>query len=122
MPNNPYSGPTEKFATARRMLMLPANEVGAIAKAFRECKLGLRHLTEEDLGDDDLLVSSMRSLRALMDTKGLQQNSSGRGLLSMKAAMLTSNEKTKLAGLVNDLADAFDSKRRYFHEHARSGR
>ena len=100
---------SEKFATARRSLMLPhqGDVTKSIADAFFECSLGLRNLDVNDL--DDGARESLRKLKELMDATGLDDPNE-RGLYIIKAETLTTEQKTELSNEINYLASWFDIK------------
>jgi hypothetical protein len=97
----------EKFATARRSLMLPhpKGEVQSITDAFIECSHGLKNLRSEDL--DDSARCSVRKLKELMDSSGLE-DPTHRGWFAMKAEQLTLDQKFELSEEINYLATWFD--------------
>ena len=104
-----YAYASEKFAMARRILMLPppGNESFVIMNAFHECSLGLHNLDESELDDNSRLWLS--ELKELMNTDGIVDDT-GRGTWIIKAERLSTDEKRKLAMLVDDLTYWFDSR------------
>lgn len=94
---------SEKFATARRALMLPHSrgEHSSIADAFHECSLGLHGLDRTALDDDSRRW--LDSLERLMDTTGLS-DPNGEGLWTVKARTLTVDDKLELSRIVDELA------------------
>jgi hypothetical protein len=99
----------EKFAAARRSLMLPhpRGEAASIADAFHECSLGL-----EDIEDDWLEEPArdwVNTLNHLMDTEGIE-DPKGLGTHQLKAERLTESEMFDLSRVVDELAW-------WFHEH-----
>jgi len=108
-----FTNASEKFATARRCLTLPhlelEDETTSIADAFTECSHGLHELNADDL--DDGARESLRKLKELMDTTGLADPSLG-CLYTMKAGLLTPDQKVELSGVVNYLANWFDARSR----------
>jgi len=102
---------SEKFAIARRSLMLPHldDETTSIADAFTECSHGLHKLNTDDL--DDGARESLRKLKELMDTTGLADPSLG-GLYTIKAGLLTQDQKAELSREIDYLASWFDAKSR----------
>ena len=106
-----YEYAAEKFATARRSLMLPHpnGDTTAIADAFSECSLSLRTLNQDDL--DDGARTSLRKLEELMGTTGLD-DPLHRGLYTIKAERLSLDQKVELSREVNYLASWFDAESR----------
>lgn len=102
---------SEKFAAARRSLLLPhqGDVIKSIADTFFECSLGLRNLDVNDL--DDGARESVKKLKELMDTTGLD-DSSERGLYKIKAETLTTENKSELSNEIDYLASWFDIKSR----------
>lgn len=102
-----YSYQAEKFAQARRNLMLPhtQGEAQAIAGAFHECSLGLHGFDRTLLDQNSTLW--VNQLDSLMDTNGLT-DPSGQGLWAVKASRLTSDDKIQLSHVVDELAHWFD--------------
>ncbi len=106
-----YAYVSEKFATARESLMLPHpdGDTRSIVYAFFECSLSLRTLNRYDL--DDGARASLRKLKELMDTTGLD-DPLGRGLYTVKAERLSLDQKAELSREVNYLATWFDAQSR----------
>ena len=104
-----YSYQAEKFASARRALMLPhpRGEAPSIAGAFHECHLGLHHLDRNQL--NDTARDWLAKLDRLMETSGLQ-DPHGKGLWQIKAETLTESEKFELSQVVDELAHWFDAE------------
>lgn len=102
---------SEKFALARRYLMLPhpEGEAVSIAHAFREIALGLHCLDVSSLTDIEIEDWFFR-LQELMDTTGLDD--AGRiGLFRVKAALLGDGDKTELSRIVDELEKWFRDSR-----------
>ncbi|MEE8288098.1 MAG: hypothetical protein V3R25_01650 [Nitrosomonadaceae bacterium] len=106
-----YTYASEKFATARRSLMLPHpdGDTKSIADAFSECFLSLRTFNHDDL--DDGAKTSLRKLEELMGTTGLD-DPLHRGLYTIKAERLSLDQKTELSKEVDYLATWFDEQSR----------
>jgi len=106
-----YTYASEKFASARRSLMLPhiEDETTSIADAFTECSHGLHELNADDL--DNGARESLRKLKELMDTTGLADPSLG-CLYTMKAGLLTQDQKAELSREINYLECWFDAESR----------
>ena len=106
-----FTNASEKFATARRSLMLPhiEDETTSIADAFTECSHGLHELNADDL--DDGARESLRKLKELMETTGLADPSLG-CLYTMKAGLLTQDQKAELSREIDYLANWFDAQSR----------
>jgi len=102
---------SEKFATARRSLMLPHpnGDTTAIADAFSECSLSLRTFNHDDL--DDGARTSLRKLEELMGTTGLD-DPLHRGLYTIKAERLSIDQKAELSEVIDYLASWFDAQSR----------
>ena len=102
---------SEKFAIARKSLMLPHpdGDTKSIVYAFFECSLSLRTLNRYDL--DDRARTSLRKLKELMDTTGLD-DPLGRGLYTVKAERLSLDQKAELSREVDYLASWFDAESR----------
>lgn len=96
----------EKFAAARRSLMLPhpRGESQSIASAFHECFLGLKDLPRNAL--DANARKWVGELDELMNTDGVPEDP--RGTSYMKAERLSVEEKFTLSSVVDELADWFD--------------
>jgi hypothetical protein len=99
----------EKFATARRALMLPhtRGEHEAIANAFHECSLGLHNIDSAQF--DDNARAWIQALERFMDTSGYS-DSSGQGLWSIKAQGFTVDDKLEISRIIDELADWFASR------------
>ena len=106
-----YSYAAEKFAAARRCLMLPHSrgEAASIADAFHECHLGLHELDRAEL--DDSADSWLRKLDALMDVSELASQGDG-GQWQQKAETFTTDQKLELSILIDELAYWFSDKNR----------
>ena len=106
-----YPYVSEKFAIARKSLMLPHpdGDTKSIVYAFFECSLSLRTLNQYDL--DDRARTSLRKLKELMDTTGLD-DPLGRGLYTVKAERLSLDQKAELSREVDYLATWFDAQSR----------
>jgi len=104
-----FTNASEKFAAARRSLMLPPpkGETIAIADAFHECSRGLHNLNTDDL--DDTARESVRKLEKLMDGSGLN-DPLDRGLYMIKAERLSIDQKAELSEVINYPANWFDTK------------
>ena len=102
-----FSYQSEKFSAARRALMLPhsGGEAASIAGAFHECSLGLHKLNDNALDDD--ARSWVYKLKKLMDTSGFVDPDE-RGLWTVKAASLTTDQKLELSRVVDELAHWFE--------------
>jgi hypothetical protein len=102
-----YTYASEKFATARRSLMLPHpdGDTKSIADAFAECSHGLHNINRDDF--DDAARESVRKLEELMGTTGLD-NPLHRGLYTVKAERLSLDQKAELSKEVDYLAGWFD--------------
>ena len=102
-----YTYASEKFATARRSLMLPHpdGDTKSIADAFAECSHGLHNINRDDF--DDAARESVRKLEELMGTTGLD-NPLHRGLYTVKAERLSLDQKAELSREVDYLANWFD--------------
>jgi len=99
----------EKFAEARRCLMLPHinGEADSIMGAFHECDLGLQNLDRDIL--DDCARSCLSKLDELMDTTKITDEE-GRGLWLLKAETLSTDDMIVLSRVISELADWFESK------------
>ncbi|MEE8380722.1 MAG: hypothetical protein V3R78_02435 [Thermodesulfobacteriota bacterium] len=106
-----YTYASEKFATARRSLMLPHpdGDTKSIADAFAECSHGLHNINRDDF--DDATRESVRKLEELMGTTGLD-DPLHRGLYTIKAERLSLDQKTELSKEVDYLATWFDAQSR----------
>jgi len=100
---------SEKFAIARRSLMLPHpdGEITSIVDAFNECSRGLHEISTDDL--DDEARESLSRLKELMDTTGLSDPSLG-GLHTIKAESLTPDQKANLSREIDYLASWFNAQ------------
>jgi hypothetical protein len=96
----------EKFSTARSCLMLPppGAEAQAIVGALHECSLGLNNLTDEDF--PDYSHDSYSKLKGYLDCVGLE-DPTGEGLWLVKAKSLTTDEKSELSRIIDELASWF---------------
>ena len=104
-----YAYPAEKFAAARRILMVPhpKGEAYSIAVAFHECELGLGDMQPDDFDDDaKRWVSTVTSL---MDTTGIDDQH-GRGTAFIKAESLSVDEQSQFAHAIDSLADWFHAR------------
>jgi len=106
-----YTYASEKFATARRSLMLPHpnGDTTAIVDAFAECSHGLHNINRDDF--DDAARESVRKLEELMGTTGLD-DPLHRGLYTIKAERLSLDQKAELSREVDYLASWFDAESR----------
>ena len=102
----PFSYQAEKFAIARRRLMLPHpnGEAASIVSAFHECSQGLHGLNETRL--DDQARSLLGLLTTLMDISEVADPQE-RGAWMVKAAAFTVEQKFELARVVDELATWF---------------
>ena len=101
-----YSYQAEKFAGARRALMLPhpTGEAASIESAFSQCRLGVHQLDRSQLDDD--ARDWLAKLDRFMDTSGLADPYS-KGLSQIKAETLTESEKFELSRIINELVHWF---------------
>jgi len=106
-----YAYVSEKFASARKNLMLPhpKGEPISIADAFAECSHGLHNINRDDF--DDAASESVRKLEELIDGSGLD-DPLGRGLYTVRAERLSPDQKTELSEAINYLATWFDARSR----------
>ena len=106
-----YAYVSEKFAAARRNLMLPhpKGEPISIADAFAECSHGLHNINRGDF--DDAASESVRKLEELIDGLGLD-DPLGRGLYTVKAERLSLDQKGELSREVDYLATWFEAQSR----------
>ena len=106
--NPTYKYPAMQFAAARRALMAPLPQGDAIAftEASVLCSLGLKDLSPDAL--DESAAESVRSIRRIMDTAGIE-DPSGRGVVLLRAERLTLEE-------MYDLSTAIDELARWFHD------
>ncbi|HRZ28628.1 MAG TPA: hypothetical protein P5295_17595 [Spirochaetota bacterium] len=102
-----YLYAAEKFSQARRCLMLPhtQGEHTSIMMALHECSLGLRNLNNDDI--DDNAHYWIETLKGIMDVNGVD-DPTGEGKWSVKARGMTSDEKSELSTVVDNLANWFD--------------
>ena len=107
-----YSYQAEKFAGARRALMLPhpTGEAASIESAFSQCRLGVHQLDRSQLDDD--ARDWLAKLDRFMDTSGLADPYS-KGLSQIKAETLTESEKFELSRIIDELAHWFEGE---FHD------
>jgi hypothetical protein len=109
---NKYEHPAEKFDSARKYLERSHSEgdVILIADAFRECRSALFQLSKPNVDYlDDGVKVTLEQLKELMDTTGLEDQSES-SLDIVKAELLTPDQKVELSGVVNYLANWFDTK------------
>lgn len=94
--------PSEKFAAARRALMLPQpqGDAAAIAVAFQECSLGLPKIDEKSL--DESAKSLLSKLKAYMDTADVA-DPSGKGRYLVKAEGFDDEQKNEISTLIDEL-------------------
>ena len=106
-----YAYVSEKFAAARRDLMLPHpnGDTTAIVDAFAECSHGLHNINRDDF--DDAARESVQKLEELIDGLGLD-DPLGRGLYTVKAERLSLDQKAELSREVDYLATWFDAQSR----------
>lgn len=104
---SPFPYAAEKFAAARRALMIPhtRGEASSIASALHECSLGLSEIIPDDLDDD--ARTWVRRIEEFMDTTGID-DPTGRGTLEIKAESLGEKEKFDLSRAIDELAFWFD--------------
>jgi hypothetical protein len=109
-----YAYVSEKFAAARRNLMLPHpnGDTTAIVDAFAECSHGLHNINRDDF--DDAARESVRNLEELIDGLGLD-DPLGRGLYTVKAERLSLDQKAELSREVDYLANWFDVHSREYN-------
>ena len=95
---------SEKFSTARHMLMLPhsSGEDASIADAFHEISLCLHGADIEAIEDIDTR-QWIQKLQQFMNTEGLD-DPSGVGTYRVKARGFTTDDKIEISRLVDDLA------------------
>ena len=96
----------EKFSSARSALMLPhpRGESESIAIAFHECHHALHTLNRELL--DDTVRDWIQKVEDFMDTDGLL-DPDGRGLWTVKADLLTEEQRFELSNTIDELASYF---------------
>jgi len=106
-----YAYVSEKFAAARRNLMLPHpnGDTTAIVDAFAACSHGLHYLNRDDF--DDAARESLQKVERLIDGLGLD-DPLGRGLYTVKAERLSLDQKAELSREVDYLATWFDAQSR----------
>jgi hypothetical protein len=99
----------ERFAVARRCLMLPHPEgvAESIAKAFEACAIGLRSFHRGAL--DQNAGAWLQRIEALMDISGITGADERERRLT-RAAQLTTDEQADLSRLVDELAHWFERK------------
>jgi hypothetical protein len=99
----------EKFADARRALMLPHThgEHKSIANAFHDCELALDQVAKDHLDDNARLW--IQTLEEFMNTSGLS-DPHGVGLWSVKAQEFSVDEKLTISRIVDELAHWFRSR------------
>lgn len=104
-----FSYQSEKFAAARRALMLPHlhGEHESIAEAFRECSHGLHRLDRSEL--DDAARTLVRRLEAYLDTSNVSDGDA-EGRWSVKARSFTEDEKIEISRTVDELASWFEQQ------------
>lgn len=104
-----FSYQSEKFAAARRALMLPHlhGEQESIAEAFGECSHGLHRLDRGEL--DDSAKTLVRKLEVYMDTSNVSDGD-GEGRWSVKARSFTVDEMIEISRTVDELASWFDQQ------------
>ena len=107
----PFSYQAEKFAIARRRLMLPHpnGEAASIISAFHECSQGLHGLDVAKL--DDQAHSLLGLLTTLMDISEVADPQE-RGAWAVKAAAFTVEQKFELARVIDELATWFGQRPR----------
>lgn len=93
----------EKLAAAVDVLMLPhgSGEVASIAAAFHEFNLGLMGVDTMRVADDNAR-SWLVELGEIMDTASLTEPAR-KGLYTVKAEMLSSEEQFRLSRVVREL-------------------
>lgn len=109
---NKYEYSAEKFDEARKYLERSHSEGGVIliADAFLECRKGLFQLDKPNVDYlDDGVIRALGKLKELMETTGLD-NRPDLDLNIIKAKLLTPDQKVELSGVVNYLANWFDTK------------
>jgi hypothetical protein len=107
----PFSYQAEKFAIARRRLMLPHpnGEPASIVSAFHECSQGLHGLDQEKL--DDKARRLLAQLTVLMDTSDVVDPHE-RGPWTVKATTLTAEQKFEMSRVIDELAGWFAAYQR----------
>jgi len=91
------------------MLPHPDGEITSIVDSFNECSHGLHEINADDL--DDEARESLNKLEELTDTTGLSDPSLG-GLHTIKAELLTLDQKAELSREVDYLASWFYGRSR----------
>lgn len=96
----------ERFASARRCLMLPHpdGDAAAISKCFVACHAGLRSLRRGLL--DAHAQQWLEQLEQLMSTETIEANSDSERL-QKRAQQLSAEEQSDLSRLVDELANWF---------------
>lgn len=104
-----YVNQAETFSTARRCLMLPhpRGEQDSIARAFQECRLGLRDLDPDGL--DENASGRIKRLEELMATAGFS-DANRVGPEAVMARELSLQEKFELSRIIDELAYWFRQK------------
>jgi hypothetical protein len=103
----------EKFSDARRLLMLPCDEVKAIEAALVEISLVLLppYLNDDASEIEGEVAIKIRELKRIMYSSGYkdftQQEGIEYGTLGIVARRIRHPKKQRLAELVDDLADHF---------------
>jgi len=99
----------EKISAARSCLMLPhpRGEEKSIADAFLECDCGLQDLDKKLL--DDTACVWIQKLDTLMCPAGLS-DPLDRGLWTVKAEALTTDERIELSRIIDELANYFSDE------------
>ena len=102
-----FSYQAEKFACARRALMLPhTNGIAAsIEYAFMECSHGMHNLSKDSL--DDSARNWINVIERFMDTSEIQ-DPTGRGAWLIKAEQLSVDDQMELSRLIDELAFWFE--------------
>ena len=104
MKSNEMTRAATKLGEARRSLMVPHpdGEEKSIAQAFQEISQGLHCFNIGDLQDKNV-EGWLIKLQQIMDTHGLADPSKI-GLYQVKAATLSTRERSELSGVVDQLA------------------
>lgn len=103
-----YSYISEKFADARRSLMLPANDAEAIACALHECSLGLDWFEVEKV-DAEYARDYIKKLKTLMDTSDIEPVGE-QGTWRQKIEAFGGDERLELVKIIDELASYFCMK------------
>ncbi|NWA24721.1 hypothetical protein HX866_07450 [Pseudomonas gingeri] len=105
-----FSYASEKFSTARSLLMLPhpQGEDRSIAEAFFECSLGLTDIDRDQLDDDSR--AWVEELDGLMSTEGVLDPKQ-EGAYLVKAREFTLDDRYRVSHLVDTLHYWFNQKR-----------